>query len=719
MTNVCIAACQQVPLLEWKKQSPLLPSETPVSPIPPAPFSENVTRYEALQAALDLIDQGITLINEDLQMVAWNRTFLRLLDFPDELAYLGAPFEGFIRYNAQRGEYGPGDPELQTQQRVAAARAFTVHEIERLRPNGTVLSVRGVPVPGHGFVTLYSDVTDQRRDERLIREQNTLLETRVAERTAELRDSNAQLRHALGENEAIAHSLARSEAQMRLITDSIPALVAYFGSDRRYHYVNRGYRDWFGLDPTHPKLITAREYLGPDTYARIRPHVMRAIRGEAVTFEYDVATLHQGTRVARTSLIPDITTEREVVGCFELTFDITDERRAQEQLARAQKMEALGQLTGGLAHDFNNILTVVLGNLSALAELPALQPYAAHYVQPAIEAAQRGSNLIKGLLSFARKHPLESRQTDLHSVVHETHQLLRHTLPDTLALRVVPGSVPLLVQLDPNQLQNALINLVLNARDATDGRGEVLITSEPVALDALAARALQVPAGNYARLKVQDNGCGMDQATLMRVFEPFFTTKAPGQGTGLGMSMVYGFVQQSDGSIDIRSEPGVGSCVAMLFPLNDPGTPQAGESPGGDVPGGEIQATAAEAASDSRDTHQTSLALLVEDDAGVRQLVRRQLLDLGFSVLEAENATEAIDILNSIEGVQLLLSDVVMPGTLDGRDVARHALALGRIPRVVLMSGYVPDQQPIDGIALLSKPFSRAQLQQVLQGDRA
>ena len=690
-----------------KFDQPVVAPPTQVSLIPLVPFPENATRYEALQAALDLIDQGITLINEDLQMVAWNRTFLRLLDFPEDLAYLGAPFEGFIRYNAQRGEYGPGDPEQQTRQRVAAARAFTVHEIERIRPNGTVLSVRGVPVPGHGFITLYSDVTDQRRDERLIREQNTLLETRVTERTAELRESNSQLRQALGKNEAIAHSLARSEAQMRLITDSIPALVAYFGKDRRYHYVNRGYHDWFGLDPAHPELITAREYLGTDTYNRIRPYVMRAIRGEAVTFEYDVTTLHQGTRVARTSLIPEISTEREVVGCFELTFDITEERRSQEQLARAQKMEALGQLTGGLAHDFNNILTVVLGNLSALAELPALQPYTANYVQPAIDAAQRGSDLIKGLLSFARKHPLESRQTDLHTVVHDTHQLLRHTLPDSLALGVAPAAGPLLVQLDPNQLQNALINLVLNARDATDGRGEVLITSEPVVLDTVAARALQVPAGHYARLRVQDNGCGMDQATLTRVFEPFFTTKAPGQGTGLGMSMVYGFVQQSAGAIDIRSEPGVGSCVAMLFPLS--GNTQ--------VPVPPAQATQSAPAADS--AGRSGLALLVEDDAGVRQLVRRHLLDLGFSVLEAENATEAIDILNSIEGVQLLLSDVVMPGPQDGRDVARHALALGRIPRVVLMSGYVPDQQPLDGIALLPKPFSRAQLQQVLQGDRA
>ena len=192
---------------------------------PPGSDAAHVQRYEALQAALDLIDQGITLMDSDLRLVAWNRRFLSLLDFPAEMAYIGAPFESFIRHNVLRGEYGPGDPQAQIATRVAAARALTVHDIERTRPNGTVLHVRGLPVPQHGFITLYSDVTKQRHHERRIHEQTQELEAQVQRRTQALTQSNRQLRAALERNGAIADSLARSEARIRLITDkSRPAL---------------------------------------------------------------------------------------------------------------------------------------------------------------------------------------------------------------------------------------------------------------------------------------------------------------------------------------------------------------------------------------------------------------------------------------------------------------------------------------------------------------
>ncbi len=197
----------------------------------PTGCNPDARRIDLLQAGLDLIDQGFTLIDENLQLVAWNQTFLRLLDFPARMGYAGAPFESFMRYNAERGEYGEGSIDEQVRERVDAAKAFRTHDIERTRPDGTVIRVRGVPVPGKGFVTLYSDVTQQRQSEKLIREQNALLESRVAERTAELLTTNAQLREALHLNKQFASSLERSEAQMRLVTDSIPALVAYFDAD--------------------------------------------------------------------------------------------------------------------------------------------------------------------------------------------------------------------------------------------------------------------------------------------------------------------------------------------------------------------------------------------------------------------------------------------------------------------------------------------------------
>ena len=635
-------------------------------------------RSESLQAALDLIDQGFTLIDRDLRFVAWNKTFLRLLDFPPEMGYVGASFESFIRYNAERADYGPGDTQGDIDQRVQAARAFAPHQFERTRPDGTVLLVRGLPVPGHGFVTLYSDITAQRNAERQIREQTNLLETRVAERTAELR---------------------RSEAQMRLITDSIPALVAYFDHNRVYRYINRGYQEWFGLDPAEPGAVSARQYLGSATYDGIRPNVARALAGEAVTFEYE-ASIVDGTRVtARTTLIPEIGTDGRVAGCFELTFDITEQKRAQAMLVQAQKMEALGQLTGGLAHDFNNILTVILGNLDALALALGRDAAVAEFLDPAVEAARRGADLIKGLLSFARKQPLEAQVADVTALITSVGRMVRRSLPEGLQLDMAAGDAPLWTWIDTHQLQNALLNLVLNARDACALKGRIAVHGSSRSLDDVASAALQVSAGHYVLIEVSDNGTGMDAATQARAFEPFFTTKPPGQGTGLGLAMVYGFVKQSGGAIDIRSVAGQGTTVSVWLPALDAATPLA------DPAGGSAQAARGD----------QGLALLVDDEPAVRQVVRRQLLDLGYVVVEAESGAEAKQILQQTPGINLLLTDVVMPGEIDGRLLAAFAREHCGVQRVVLMSAYAPEPGRCVGEALLAKPFTRTQLAALIE----
>ena len=271
-----------------------------------------------------------------------------------------------------------------------------------------MLRVVGQPLADHGFVTLYSDTTEQRRAERTIREHNLELEQKVAERTAELR---------------------RSEQQIRLITDSIPALVAYVDRTRTYRYVNRGYRDWFGLDPAQPGSISARSFLGAATFESIKPHVVRAFAGQAVNFEYELTRI-DGSRIrARTSLIPDLGADGIVEGCFELTFDITERQRAQELVLRAQKMEALGHLTGGLAHDFNNLLTVVIGNLGLLAEQRCDAPETHEFVEPALQAARRGADLIRRLLSFARQQPLKAEAVDAVQAVTNVARMLRSSMP--------------------------------------------------------------------------------------------------------------------------------------------------------------------------------------------------------------------------------------------------------------------------------------------------
>jgi signal transduction histidine kinase len=641
------------------------------------PPDDRVRRYESLQAALDLIDQGFTLFDSDLRMLAWNKTFLRLLGFPPQMGYVGAPFESFLRFNAESGEYGSADPQRYVDERLRLARTFEPHEFERTRPDGTVLRVRGVPVPGHGFVTLYSDITAQKNAERMIGEHNVLLEARVAERSAELR---------------------RSEAQMRLITDSIPALIGYFDRDRVYRYINRGYQEWFGLDPANPSAARAKAYLGAETYAGIRHHVVRALNGEAVTYEYETAILGGRQVLARTTLIPDITADGSVAGCFDLTFDITEERRAQAMLVQAQKMEVLGQLTSGLAHDFNNILTVIIGNLAALSAARGSDETVAEFVEPAADAARRGAELIKNMLSFSRKQALQAQANDVSPLIVSVSQMLRRSLLDNRQLDIAVGATPLWAWIDAHRLQSTLLNLIVNARDATQARGRIGVNASAQALDETRAAALQVEPGRYVRIEVSDDGAGMDAPTLARVFEPFFTTKRPGLGTGLGLAMVHDFVKQSGGAIRIESKLGQGTTVSLWLPASEAG--------------GELPLSIDQADRVARSGQ--GLALLVDDDPEVRKVVRRLLLELGFAVIEAEDGTEAMQILNQTQGIVLLLSDVVMPGGTDGRALAAHARERGRVPRVVLMSGYAPDEGQTSDVPMLVKPFTKAQLEVLL-----
>ncbi|MBB3178459.1 PAS-domain containing protein [Variovorax sp. Sphag1AA] len=642
----------------------------------PAPLE----RYLTLQTGLDLLDQGLSIFDRDLRLVAWNKAYVRLLDFPEEMAYLGAPFESFIGYNARRGEYGPGDPDALVAERVAAARTFKPHEIERVRPDGRVLRIRGEPVPGHGFVTLYLDVTEQRRAEHIIREHNAELEARVAARTGELQ---------------------RSEERVRLIMDSIPALVAYFDRRRVYAYLNRGYRDWFLVDTARPECASAKQFLGESVYAVVKPHVLRALAGETRSFEYELFT-HEGQRRAvRTSLVPDHGPDGSVAGCFELTFDITEEKRSQALLARAHKLESLGHLTGGLAHDFNNILTVVIGNLAALADERPGDPALPEYVEPALEAARRGADLVRGLLSFARRQPLQAAAVHVGALVETVARLVRRSLPETLRLEVDVGDAPLWTWIDATLLEQALLNLVLNARDASGADGCISLRARAAHIDATVAAPLQLSEGDCVRIEVEDHGSGMDEYTLAHLFEPFFTTKAPGRGTGLGMAVVYGFIKQSGGAIDVRSAPGRGTTVTVWLPAAEPPAPEAGT----DEAGGALHRAA-----------DRGLALLVDDDAQVRRAIRRSLLELGYVVLEADSGPEALKLLANTPGITLLLSDVVLGGEIDGSAVAQAARMQGQAGAVVLMSGNAPGDLPrLPGIPLLTKPFTSEQLARAIE----
>jgi PAS domain S-box-containing protein len=657
-----------------------------------------------LQAGLDLIDQGFTLFDRDLKLVSCNHTFITLLGFPEALMKIGTPFEAFMRYNAERGEYGPGDVEQLVAERMRAAATFTPHYAERVRPNGQIIAIRGEPLPHRGFITLYTDITAQREAERVIRERNADLEQRVRERTVELETAYERLRAINQVNQDIAEALRRSEARLRLITDAIPALIAYVDKDRIYRFANRGYAQWFNRSKDGLIGQNVTDVLDPVLYAEIGPHIARALGGEAVTYEYAMpAQTPRGpgeTRYARSNLVPDIGADGDVLGMFVLSSDITEQKKTQATLLQAQKLEAVGQLAGGIAHDLNNMLTVVLGNLSALEERSPDSRDSEEFVEPALLATRRCIELIKRLLTFSRQQPFEPSPVNVQALLKGLKSLLHRTLPQSITMFASFGEQLPFALSDAHQLENALLNLALNARDAMPSGGTLTIHCEQQTVNQKLGLELELQPQDYVAITVIDTGCGMDEQTLLHACEPFFTTKAVGSGSGLGLSMVYGFARQSGGALRLQSARGQGSRITLYLPATD-------KPPATIVSG---------APATAKFLDRRQLVLLVEDDSEVRRVVRRQLLELGHTVVEAEDGREALVMLNQIDEIEIVISDVVMPGGIDGATLAAGVHAERPDIKILLMSGHDQGRGNTGDYQLLNKPFTKSELAAALSG---
>ena len=658
---------------------------------------------ELLQAGLDHIDQGISVFDDRLNLMFWNRRYFDLLEFPLDFAQVGRPFEDFVRYNAERGEYGPGAVEGLVAERLARARQFTAHYLERPRPDGSILAIHGVPLPDGGFITVYTDITEQKETERLIQERNEELEQRVLERTRDLEATNLELRRLVQSEHETAEALKLSETRLQLITDAVPAGIAYVDLDERYRFANQRIAGAFGFAKDEIIGKSTDEVLGPKVAATLRPYLDRGRRGEEVTFEY-VAELAEGREAdIRTTVLPDLDEARQVRGYYALSLNVSNQKKAEAALAQAQKMEAVAGLSGGLSHDFNNLLTVVLGNLLPLKESGRLSREDLELLDPAIEAARRGAGLIRRLLTFSRRDPLEPQSVDLAALIEGFAGFLRSSLPETLEIAPEVGGEPLHAFVDPLGLESALLNLAFNARDAMPQGGRITIAVDPVAVDAAQGATLDLAPGDYVKIVVADEGSGIDPATLARAFEPFFTTKAQGSGSGLGLAMVYGFAKQSGGAVRIASEDGRGAEVSLYIPRSEaPAVPQAGPEP-------------LDAAVDGS----RPLVLLVDDDPGVRRVARRQLTDLGYPTVEASDGEAALELLDQVGEIGILLSDVVMPGPLNGFDLARAAQTKRPDLKVLLMSAYrQPDADREAGrpqVPVLRKPFEKPELDRLLR----
>jgi PAS domain S-box-containing protein len=371
--------------------------------------------------------------------------------------------------------------------------------------------------------------------------------------------------------------------------------------------------------------------------------------------------------------------------------DITDARRTEEQLRQSQKMEALGQLTGGVAHDFNNLLGVIMGNGELLQDHLEDDEEALEYIEPLLRASERGAALTQQLLAFARRQALAPEAVHVGDQATRMRPMLQTSVPENVSVRIEARSDLWTCRVDPGQLENAILNLVLNARDAMPAGGAILIhaSNRRVTVDDVCAGTDAEP-GDYVALTVSDTGTGIDSETLARVFEPFFTTKAPGQGTGLGLSMVFGFVNQTGGAVQVESWPGEGTSVTLLLP----------------------RATGDEAVSEPDDvssespTSRGETVLILEDNDALRALLTRQLVRLGYEVIEARDEHALQQILRGGRAFDLVVSDVMLTGTRLGPELARAILHHRPGTAVLFISGYPSWARDLAAEAhVLNKPF--------------
>ena len=521
---------------------------------------------------------------------------------------------------------------------------------------------------------------------------------------AQLRQVNEELSNQIRERNGALERLRMTEERHRLLVESV-AHFAIVVLDRQGYVTN------WSLGIQRVSGYTTQEIVGRHLSIFYLPEdrecglPTRALEIAAREGRYEIEAWHvrkDGSRFWANIVIHPITDEGgQFAGFSNIMRDITAKREQEEELQRvraalvqSQKMEAVGQLTGGIAHDFNNLLTVVLGNIELIDDCGELDKERIRRLAGAARrAAERGAALTERLLAFSRRQTLRPQTTDVNKLVNGTSELLRSTLGERIAIKTTLATGLWRAFVDPNQLENALINLSVNGRDAMPSGGTLTIETSNAYLDKdYAAAHPEVAAGQYVMLAVSDTGTGMSAETVTRAFDPFFTTKPVGQGTGLGLSQVYGFVGQSNGHITLCSELGAGTIVNIYLPR---------------LVGAEETAVR-EPVAEMAPIHGT--LLVVEDDGDVREYVVTALTRLGYRVLEAGEASAALSIIERHPEVNLLLTDVGLPG-LNGRQLAEEVSRRCPEIKVLFISGYarhaiVQNGVLDNGVEILSKPFT-------------
>lgn len=534
------------------------------------------------------------------------------------------------------------------------------------------------------------------------------------------RQKQFDMRDRLRELEASQLATAASEAELRRVSDALPVMISFLDRDLRYRFANRAFDKWvaIGSQEIVGKHVTE---LGTDNPLALSiASLKQALKGKEIRLQQSLPQLDGRRRDVEISLLPRRDADGQVDGVHVFVQDVTDRReteerleahvaqrtaalttemsrreRAEDALRQSQKMEAVGQLTGGIAHDFNNMLTGVLGSLELIKRQSALGNYERlpRYLDTAFSSAERAASLTARLLAFSRRQSLDARAVNVGLLLASLQELLHRSIRENIVLEVVHAPDLPDAKVDANQLENAIINLVVNARDAMPDGGMLTVGTGAVDVEeGSSARPAELNRGRYVVVSVTDTGVGMEADVLSKIFDPFFTTKPIGQGTGLGLSMVYGFARQSGGQVHVKSQVGQGTTASIYLPIAD----------------------AAYRAPDERITKPVPLGqgehvLIVEDDPAVRALMSECLEELSYSVLEVEDASAAIVILQSEQPLALMVSDVGLPG-MNGRQLAEVARKHRPELPVLFVTGYAANAAIRAGylgtnMSMITKPF--------------
>lgn len=614
-------------------------------------------------AGLNLIAQALSIYDADLKLAVCNAPFKDMFHLPDRFVTPGASFEETIRHLAIKGEYGEiDDLEQFIKVRVDQASAFEAHYMERTRANGRTISVEGSPLPTGGWVTVYTDITQTKRSEQMLRARSEELSDQLLAHTEELSAANRALAATVTALEQAKRDLTEAEGRIRLTTEMLPAHIAHVGRDGMYTFTNHKLSSVLPGRPTELLGVHIRDALGEDVFRRISPSLTKAFNGESSVHEFTDQT---SSRRIRVSFTPDTKG-----GAYILSMDMTAETQARVALQQTRRRALAAQFINGLAHDFSNLLTIILGTQSKLHRMD-IGSDAKQLVETTLTAATRGGHLLSRLADMTGQRTLRPSATRLRGLFADIEKLTTPTLPKGVTLTIKDDTPSQNVLLDAGVLQDALLNLVFNARDACDGQGQISIDAKVIN-------------DVWIEITVSDTGAGFSKEALTRALEPFFTTKG-NDGSGLGLSMVYDMAKLAGGELKIGNSE-QGAVIRLLLPWRPAPTATGG------------------------------LVLLVEDEDALRTSIRDMLTALGNTVIEATTVDEAIELLDDLPEIGLVLSDIKLEGNATGLDLVRRITAQ-RPPQILMTSLPVTDPLHQAALALapvLQKPFSEHALMTLL-----